>query len=72
MASQQTAPVLPASGLPYAARQLVTPALFPSLIIFLGLDVLIYLLLGGSRWCWWLIFAAEAAALVLSLQKTPI
>lgn len=69
MASQQTAPVLPASGLPYAARQLVTRLFFRSLIIFLGLDVLIYLLLGGSRWCWWLIFAAEAAALVLSLQK---
>lgn len=72
MASQQTAPVLPASGLPYAARQLVTRLFFRSLIIFLGLDVLIYLLLGGSRWCWWLIFAAEAAAWSSACKKTPI
>lgn len=69
MKRKQTPPLFQAPGLSYAARQLITRLFFRSLTIYLLLDALIYLLLGGSRWSWWLIFAAEAAALVLSLQK---
>lgn len=69
MSRKQTPPLFQAPGLSYAARQLITKLFFRSLTIYLLLDALIYLLLGGSRWSWWLIFAAEAVALVLSLQK---
>lgn len=69
MSREQTPPLFQAPGLSYAARQLITRLFFRSLTIYLLLDALIYLLLGGSRWSWWLIFAAEAVALVLSLQK---
>ena len=69
MARKQTQPLFQVPGLSYAARQLITRLFFRSLTIYLLLDVLIYLLLGGARSSWWLIFAAEAAALVLSLQK---
>lgn len=69
MSRKQTPPLFQAPGLSYAARQLITRLFFRSLTIYLLLDALIYLLLGGSRWSWWLIFAAEAVALVLSLQK---
>ena len=69
MSRKQTPPLFQAPGLSYAARQLITKVFFRSLTIYLLLDALIYLLLGGSRWSWWLIFAAEAVALVLSLQK---
>ena len=69
MAFKQSPPLFQVPGLSDAARQLITRLFFRSLIIYLLLDGLIFLLFGGGQWRWWLLFAAEAAALLLSLQK---
>ena len=66
---KQSPPLFQVPGLSDAARQLITRLFFRSLIIYLLLDGLIFLLFGGGQWRWWLLFAAEAAALLLSLQK---
>ena len=62
MAFKQSPPLFQVPGLSDAARQLITRLFFRSLIIYLLLDGLIFLLFGGGQWRWWLLFAAEAAA----------
>ena len=61
MAFKQSPPLFQVPGLSDAARQLITRLFFRSLIIYLLLDGLIFLLFGGGQWRWWLLFAAEAA-----------
>ena len=47
---KQSPPLFQVPGLSDAARQLITRLFFRSLIIYLLLDGLIFLLFGGGQW----------------------
>lgn len=66
---KQTPPLFQPPGLSSAARQLINRLFFRGLAVYLALDALVFLLFRGSQWGWWLVFAAEAIALLYGLQK---
>lgn len=66
---KQTPPLFQAPGLSHSARQLLNQLFFRGLAGYLVLDGLVFLAFSGARWCWWLIFAAEAVMLLYSLKK---